>query len=266
MKQDDQSLARRPGRRLEAEQAVGIQSVEIAFSVLSAVRSANQPASLVELSERTGLAPSKLHRYLVSLTRTGLLARSPTAGTYDLGPEARSIGSAALTRFDGFAHVSETLDQLSRTQRVNAFIYLWTDAGPTLVRAFTPLPTVFSLRLGSSLPLIDSACGPVFLAYLPEATTQTILDHNLAISGVGPQVGEDRLPPLLQRIREEGIYWRSEAALPGYSACAVPVFQSPNDLLCVAGVALPDERAAEAPALIAALLRAAEEMSGAFWP
>ena len=53
---------------------------------------------------------------------------------------------------------------------------VWTDQGPTLVRWDTgrhSLPIL--LRVGSVLPLLDSAVGCVFLAHLPASMTRQVL-------------------------------------------------------------------------------------------
>ena len=58
----------------------GIQSVEIAMTVLDAVESGGIPVSLTQIAKATEMTPSKVHRYLVSLSRAGLVAQSHHAG------------------------------------------------------------------------------------------------------------------------------------------------------------------------------------------
>src|SRR5690242_5309786 len=74
----------------------GIQSVEIAMTVLLALENGSGPMSLTALAAASGMTASKVHRYLVSLSRIGLVAQSRSTGLYDMGPSLRRLGVEAL--------------------------------------------------------------------------------------------------------------------------------------------------------------------------
>jgi len=75
-------------------QQQGIQSVELAATVLQAMERGLGPMSLTQIALDSGMQPSKAHRYLVSLGRVGLVARSPRSGLYGDAP-ARHRGAPA---------------------------------------------------------------------------------------------------------------------------------------------------------------------------
>ena len=76
-----------------------IQVLERTFALLDVLASHQDPVSLKEISERTGLHPSTAHRILNDLT-IGRLVDRPEAGSYRMGPKAASLTSSlALTRF-----------------------------------------------------------------------------------------------------------------------------------------------------------------------
>jgi len=71
----------------------GIQSVEIATTVLLALKKGGSPMGLPQIASLSGVQPSRVHRYLVSLGRVGLVSQSPASGLYDLAPLMRRLGA-----------------------------------------------------------------------------------------------------------------------------------------------------------------------------
>ena len=78
----------------------GIQSVEITALVLEALEEAGGAVPLSKLAAMTEMQASKVHRYLVSLVRSGFVVQSEQTGLYDLGPAARRLGTEAIRRLD----------------------------------------------------------------------------------------------------------------------------------------------------------------------
>jgi DNA-binding IclR family transcriptional regulator len=64
----------------------GIQSVEIAFRILSVTQSSQQAMALKDIAPLGGLTASAANDYLVSLVRIGLAAADEKPGHYRLGP------------------------------------------------------------------------------------------------------------------------------------------------------------------------------------
>ena len=71
------------GRSSERERQ-GIQSIEVGSTLLEALARARGPLSLRDLSHEAEMSPSKAHRYLVSLLRSGLVLQDPTTNLYDV--------------------------------------------------------------------------------------------------------------------------------------------------------------------------------------
>lgn len=230
-------VVRLPGRgrpRGANRAPVGIQSVDIALAILEGVSENGFAISLTALSRKTGLQPSKLHRYLVSFTRRGLLTQAPVTGLYDLGPYARRLGMAALNRFDEMGHAHQAVTMLSAKTGYTVAIYVWTDLGPALVRlemGAHALPV--TLRVGSAIPLCASATGRVFLAYLPTTLTQPFVERErrAALAEGDPAPDGPALDAAIDKIRTQRIYWTHNAIIPGLAVVA-PVFDAHGDLFC----------------------------------
>lgn len=238
---------------------VGIQSVEIALAVLQAMVRQGGAASLGDLSRATRLQPSKLHRYLVSLVRCGMAVRLPGGGHYDLGPEARRLGAAAFSRFDGVSLAQDCVTNLAGETGQTVLLYVWTEQGATLIRQQSGIiPLSMSLRIGSTVPLRRSAIGQVFLAFMPPAATVGLVAVQ---AGEGdPWTSDEALDQTLDRIRAEGVFWTTNTVLPGAELLAVPVFEGQHRLHSVIALPLPQRSVtAELRELLTGRVRAAAE-------
>jgi DNA-binding IclR family transcriptional regulator len=221
------------GRPQKANKSpVGIQAVDIALEVLKVLAARASSMSLSELARASSLQPSKLHRYMVSFARHGLVRQSSVTGEYDLGPLARTIGTAAFGRHNGLSVVYEVLSSLCAESGCTIATYIWTDLGPTLTRMEigTEVQPV-SLREGAALPLCGSAAGRVFLAYLPKALTRQLVkaETNANLEEGLPNWPEQKLESELEKIRASRIYWTSEAIFPASLAVA-PIFEASGKL------------------------------------
>src|ERR1700752_713850 len=154
----------------------GIQSVEIAMRVLLALERGAGPMTLTQIAEGCGMQASKVHRYLVSLGRVGLVSQSPRSGRYDLGPSMRRLGAEAFRRMDEVGLASEYLPALRDRTKHTVALLVWGERGPVDVRwehGAYPLP--ITLRVGATLPVLPTSAGRVFLSYLPAAMTEPIV-------------------------------------------------------------------------------------------
>ena len=221
------------GRPPKADKApVGIQALDIALEVLKVLAAQASSMSLSELARASKLQPRKLHRYMVSFSRHGLVRQSAVTGEYDLGPLARAIGTAAFGRHNGLSVVHEVLTSLCAESGCTVGLYIWTDLGPTLTRMEmgSEMQPV-TLREGAALPLCGSATGRVFLTYLPSVVTKALVKAETAINieeGL-PVWTDERLAAESEKIRASRIYWTSEAILPASLAVA-PIFDSSGKL------------------------------------
>jgi len=157
-------------------QQQGIQSVELAATVLQAMERGLGPMSLTQIALDSGMQPSKAHRYLVSLGRVGLVARSPRSGLYDLGPAMRRLGIESLRRMDEVGLASEHLPGLRDRTAHAVNLAVWGDHGPVVVRwDYGSYALPITVRIGATMSMLSSSIGRVYLAYLPETLTEPVL-------------------------------------------------------------------------------------------
>jgi DNA-binding IclR family transcriptional regulator len=216
----------------------GIQSVEIAMTVLQALESVAGPASLRQLATSTGMQPSKIHRYLVSLGRVGLVSQSPTSGRYDFGPAMRRLGVEALRRIDEVGIAADFLPGLRDRTRHSVNLAVWGDRGPVVVRwAYGAYALPITVRVGATLPLLTSSVGRVYLAHLPATLTAPIVDEDPG------RLTAKEIQRITDTVRREGVAVTSGAVIPGVTSVAAPVFTTGESLPLAVSVALPARNA-----------------------
>ncbi|MEX0870924.1 MAG: IclR family transcriptional regulator [Aquisalimonadaceae bacterium] len=250
------------------KESTGIQSIEVGVPLLKALCDAGEPMPLSALAARLGMPRSKVHKYLVSFVRTGLVEQKPNNGYYDLGPSALELGLGAMRRLSVMEIAQDALDALREELNVTASMAIWANYGPSLVRwAEAPHVTSHSMRLGTVFPVLTSTFGRVFAAFLNRSLTQPLIEAELAnpdssAAHAGLHTMED-VERLLATVREHRISAVDSIVAPGYECLSAPVFDNSNRI--VAAVAVAGRRGQIDISLnsdtAAALLRMADALS-----
>ena len=223
----------------------GIQSVEVGFELLHALSMAPGALMLRDLAAAAGMSAAKAHRYLVSFQRMGLVMQDPVSTRYDLGPAALRLGLASLSRISAVKLARERMPALlAETGHVLA-IAVWGNQGPTMVHWEEAMQTVpVTLRLGDVMPLLTSATGRCFAAFMGS--------EGLDAQRVGPMIKDElaglkKLPntgaPLidtpqtmaqvqtvLDEARQHGLARVVHSLLPGVGGFCAPVFDAQGRL------------------------------------
>ena len=199
----------------------GIQSIEVGGRLLQALARQGRPMALKDLAAAADMAPAKAHPYLVSFGKLGLIAQDEASGRYGLGPLALQIGLISLQQVDPLRLATERLPALAREIGQTVGITVWGDGGATVVRPEeAPSPVHVTMRHGAVMSLRGTASGRLFAAHLPR-------DLVRRAAGALDKTFEQEL----QAIRSAGYSHVVDAAVPGVSGLAAPVFDSQGSLL-----------------------------------
>jgi DNA-binding IclR family transcriptional regulator len=204
------------------------------MTVLQALERNAGPASLTQLAGLSGMQPSKVHRYLVSLGRIGLVSQSPSSALYDFGPAMRRLGAESLRRMDEVGLASDYLPGLRDRTKHAVNLAVWGDHGPVVVRwDYGSYALPITVRIGATLPLLTSSVGRIYLTHLPATLTDPITQRQQ-----GEFTDED-----VQQIREDvlrdGFATTSGGVIPGVTSIAAPVFTTGESLPLAVALALP---------------------------
>jgi DNA-binding IclR family transcriptional regulator len=225
--------------KAEASSQQGIKSIEVGARVLRALERGRGPMSLSEVAKRADLHPAKAHRYLTSLTRTGLASQDAGSGLYDLGAAARSLGVEAVRRADSVRTASTFAVELRDETGHTTNLSVWSEGGPVLVGWDTGahlLPIV--IRLGSTLPMLDSAVGYVFLAHLSKATTAPVVKAQQQ-QGTTRKMTAAEVDELRRANRDAPFAHTVNRMIFGLAALAAPVFGAGGQIELALGMVLP---------------------------
>ena len=163
------------------KERAGIQSVEVGFALLEGLTRSRGPLMLKDVAASAGMSAAKAHRYLVSFQRLGLVTQDPRTARYDLGPAALKLGLASLTRLDGVRLARERMPALMETIGHTLALAVWGNHGPTIVHwEESPQAVTANLRLGDVMPLLSSATGRCFAAFMSPEVVAPLLKEELA--------------------------------------------------------------------------------------
>jgi DNA-binding IclR family transcriptional regulator len=213
----------------------GIQSIEVGFRLLEVLTNEPRAMMLRDLAQRAGMSPAKAHRYLVSFMRLGVVAQDPLSGRYELGGFALQLGLARLARVDGVKLARLALTELRDALDITVGIAVWGNQGPTVVHWLeSSHPAKASLKLGDVMPMLSSATGLLFAAYLPRSKTAPMIERELAGAqhysyGSTPRTAE-ALEQALTEVREHGAARVEGMLLPTIHAFCTPVFDASGEL------------------------------------
>jgi DNA-binding IclR family transcriptional regulator len=217
---------------ITADRRQKVQSVEIGMGLLIALSQLGPAAPLTRLAQAAQMPPSKAHRYMRALIDSGLAAQDPASGLYRLGPEALSIGFAAIEGLDVVAVSAAPLAALRDRVNETCFLSVWANKGPAVVRIEPANRAIaVNVRLGSILPLLISAGGQVFSAFLDDHQVRDMLKaerRELKRQGKDDLIawGEQSIA----RTRQVGLSAVKSTLTPGVSALAAPIFDHQNHI------------------------------------
>ncbi|MDO9439095.1 IclR family transcriptional regulator [Hydrogenophaga sp.] len=259
----------------------GIQSVEVGFELLDALAQAPGALMLRDLAAAAHMSAAKAHRYLVSFQRMGLVMQDPVSTRYDLGPAALRLGLASLSRLDAVKLARERIDVLLNETGHTLAIAVWGNQGPTMVHwTEAPQTVPVTLRLGDVMPLLTSATGRCFAAFMGSEgrDAQRIapmvrdelarlkklpLNSDLPLPLPDVPLNMAQVQTMLDDTRRHGLGRVVHSLLPGVGGFCAPVFDAQGrlalGLVVLGSVATLDTDRKGAPAT--ALLRCARQLS-----
>ncbi|GGF99758.1 transcriptional regulator [Paenibacillus albidus] len=215
----------------------GIQSLEIAFSILNCFKEASAPLSVSELSKRMEMPKNKIHKYLVSFTRVGALIQNKKDSSYAMGPALIELGLVALQQFDVAKIAKPHIREFSKQINHSVALAIWSEGGPIIAEyERSDKPIQVEIQAGYRFPLLMTALGKCFAAFLPSSQVQSLIQREID----NYQLDELLVKQELQTIREERVSFRNTlfAGIPGSMSVASPIFDYTGNMvaaLCLIG-------------------------------
>lgn len=252
-----------------AEDSGGIRALDRALDILDLIASSSG-LTLSEIGQRLDMAPSTVHRVLVTLAARGVAETDPATQAWHVGPTAFRHGSAFMRR-SGLVERARPLlrrlmEQTGETANLgilngDAVLFLSQAETHETIRAFFPPGTRSALHA--------SGIGKALLAHVRPAQLR------LMLQGMELQRFTDKtltealaLEQDLARIRARGYSLDNEERTPGMRCIAAPIFDLSGEAAAGISVSGPTLRMSDArlEAMSEAVIAAARELSFGMTP
>jgi DNA-binding IclR family transcriptional regulator len=224
--------------KITEEPPVGSSALQKGFAVLEHLIAADRALTLAELVAGMDVPKATVHRLLINLEAAQLLKRDLTGKRYVPGDRLTRLSLRAVVFSARMPPVRTILEQL--VAEIGESINLGVLDGSSVayvqrVECNWPLRTYLSA--GSRVPLHCTATGKLFLALMPTARKEALLDE-VEFRAYAPNTITDRkrLEQELARIRDDRLAVNNEEFMVGAIGLSVPLIGIDGEM--IAGLAL----------------------------
>lgn len=211
------------------------------LSLLELVAARDHPVALAELAALADAPRPTVHRWLASLTGAGLVQRAPDGRRFELAQRASQLAFSILANLPGGALRHDVLTRVAQDVGESCNLTVLHGLHVTYIdRVEAQWPLRISFQRGSKVPVHCSASGKLFLAMMPPARRDALLDSCPLDRFTDNTFGDrDALVQNLKVIRKQRYALDQEEYLLGLVCLAVPVFSKRGAArACVAALAI----------------------------
>jgi DNA-binding IclR family transcriptional regulator len=221
-----------------------IQVIERMYTLIDVLAGREEPMSLKEISEQTGLHPSTAHRILNDLT-VGRFVDHPEAGTYRLGMRLLELGNLVKSRLNVRDAALAPMRELHRL--IQQPVNLSVRQGDEIVyieRAYSERSGMQVVRaIGGRAPLHLTSTGKLFLA-ADEPQRVRAYATRTGLAG-HTRNSITQLPALereLTRARQSGVAHDNEELETGVRCMAAGIHDDQGRLVAGLSISAPADR------------------------
>ncbi len=171
------TIVQKKGKKKNKTSVPIVDSLATALRILDYFTLREPELSLRELSEKSGLYKSRIHRLCGTLVALGFLTRM-VSSSYRLGSKLMTLGKI-YENTNTLATISRSImKQLAEvTGESVALFSLDGETSFCLAREFGSSRLVFSIQVGDNMDLHASATGKILMAFGPEELSEKILNR-----------------------------------------------------------------------------------------
>lgn len=223
-----------------------VDSLATALSLLDHFTIREPELSLGQLSEKTGLYKSRIHRLCGTLVYSGFLIRMPWA-SYRLGPKLMTLGKVYENTNTLATMARPVMKELAMTTGESVALFsLSEDTALCLVREFGSSRLVFAIMEGDRMQLHASAAGRVLLAYGSKALRERIFSKG-QLESFTPMtmIDQEQIRAELSKIKKRGYAVNQGERELEVAAVAAPIYNHEGAVDAALAVVGPIQRFSE---------------------
>jgi DNA-binding IclR family transcriptional regulator len=220
----------------------GIQSIEVGGEILNVLASEPRPMALRDLVRASNMPSGKIHPYLVSFIKIGLVSQDQVTGHYLLGPLAIQLGLTSLQTMDPIREATPFVEALAADTGHGVALAVWGNLGPVVVRIVdATYPFHTNMRTGTVMSMVNTATGRVFSAFLPPALVEKMLNEDRIRMGpdIAHPLEEQVVQALIQEARERRMSRGINHPTPGIASFSAPVFDYSGNIALAVTISGP---------------------------
>lgn len=207
----------------------GVQSFELGMRLFQTLVTLKGSATLAELSAASGMTASSIHKYCVSMIRTGLI-EADGRGRYKIGPYLYTLTNPDTWRDRAQMIAGDLLPDLVRQAQETSFLSIWSPTGPMILKVHeSERPVSVRVSAQHRYPLSNTCAGRLFAAFLEPEKIAPLIEAELAEQARKPDSlslealhaqYEERIAEVRRRHLSRG----SNERYAGLSSMSAPIF------------------------------------------
>lgn len=215
-----------------------------AFAILDCFTQEHPELGVREVARLTNLSSSAAGRLLASLKELGVLHQNPETRAYALGSRVLTWAGTYSAVLDVRSVAIGAMQELHRRTRETISLYIMEGSERVCVERLESTENVrIVARIGRRLPLYAGSAGKVFLAFLPTARREEILDAT-ELKPLTERTFVDRsaLTAELAKIRQQGYAVSCGEWILEASGVAAPIFDANGQVCAALTISGPTQR------------------------
>jgi IclR family acetate operon transcriptional repressor len=227
-----------------AEKEGTVQSVARALSLLELLAEDDEGYRLSDLSERSGLSPSTVHRLLTTMEQKRFVQFDPYTHLWHVGRQSFSVGSAFVRRRNFVAQTIPFLRRIRDQTRETVNLAVADEGEVTILVQVESREIVRAIsRAGGRAPMTSSGLGKAILAtYSAEDVSAIVKRHGLRRVTPKSIIRAGELHDALKRIREQGYSIDDEESATGLRCVAAAIFNEHGEAMAAISASGPATR------------------------
>jgi IclR family pca regulon transcriptional regulator len=210
-----------------------VNSMIRGLEILESFTPSDAHLTLQELSTRTGLPKTTVHRFLKTLLTMNYVSLDERTKAYCLAPRVMALGFSVLSGMDIRAKALPYMEALSRDTGQNVNLAVLDRTEMLYIERITVRRIInTNLHVGSRVNCYQTAMGRSHIAFLPneeyDRLIQALVKDKEAINQIGRR-GE-KLEEILKEVRNKGYAVNDDEWIPGLHAIGCPVFNGRGEV------------------------------------
>jgi len=210
-----------------------VNSLIRGLEILESFTPTESRLSLQELSNKTGLPKTTVHRFLKTLLSMNYVTLDPRTRSYSLAPRVMALGFSVLSGMDLRQTAYPFMEALSRETSQNVNLAVLDRTEMLFVERITVRRILnTNLYVGSRVNCYVTAMGRSLIAFLPRDRYDRLLQDLLKDKEAIPYIGRhgERLGAILEDVRAKGYASNDGEWVPGLRAIGAPIFNGRGEV------------------------------------